>query len=405
MSSNFWKESVLDWEATRYHKFYSKYFFRVLWHRREIALHILKSLPEGATIIELGCGSGEVVDLLGLNFFNERKISYVGVDISEAAISKARQKCTGFSSVQFIASEISEVKNLNADYVFSIGLMDWLTDQEYFNFKAHNFFKFEFHSYSSQKNTSVFSLAHVLFIRCIQFFFTAAYSPKKFSDEDIKTRFTTTHNIFRSKKLTFSAFIHNLPDQKFDINISSSENYFSHKKNKNIFEIYYKKKEMSQIKSYALNCKDKVVLEIGSGIGEYTELILNQSPQKLISIDPYVNTQKNIQNDRFVFLKTSLQNYEPIEKFDCIYVLGVTEFIPDFEVLLNRLIKSLKSDGTVFILAPDQSAWMIFNFYRMYHKFLNRIDLAVWDPLKIKLNMIGNLKVGPLNNLYEFKKS
>ena len=80
-------------------------------------------------IVELGCGSG----FLAQKFIEKGANSYIGYDISEKAILRAKElvkEKNESGKINFYAKPILDLEKLKADYVFSLGLTDWLTDEE-----------------------------------------------------------------------------------------------------------------------------------------------------------------------------------------------------------------------------------------------------------------------------------
>ena len=86
----------------------------------------LKYLKENSSIIDIGCGSGLV-----LEYINQRKSmsNLIGVDVSEDALNIARQK-----GIEVILKDISETKNLKslppADYIFLFEIIEHLPHSE-----------------------------------------------------------------------------------------------------------------------------------------------------------------------------------------------------------------------------------------------------------------------------------
>jgi SAM-dependent methyltransferase len=107
------------------------------------------------------------------------------------------------------------------------------------------------------------------------------------------------------------------------------------------------------------------VLEIGSGIGTYSEKIIRDIPQisqvMLTDIAPgYVETLKkkfSPNNNNVSVSRLDLNcsdDYEKIgyEKFDSILGLNVLEHVENDEFALQQLYRMLKNDGTMVLLVP-----------------------------------------------------
>jgi 2-polyprenyl-3-methyl-5-hydroxy-6-metoxy-1,4-benzoquinol methylase len=119
------------------------------------------------------------------------------------------------------------------------------------------------------------------------------------------------------------------------------------------------------------------VLEIGSGIGTYSEMLIrDKDPSShimLTDIDPsYIRRLANnfCSNDSVSVSKLDLsrkEDYEKIgyERFDSILALNVLEHVENDVFVLQQLYRMLKGGGTVVLLVPC-------------HKFLyNVIDKSV----------------------------
>ena len=117
------------------------------------------------------------------------------------------------------------------------------------------------------------------------------------------------------------------------------------------------------------------ILEVGSGLGVFSEKIINDFPNSKISLSEisssYINDlrekfhQKNVSIYRLDL--NSKDDFEKIgfEKFDSIFALNVLEHVEKDSFALKQLYKMLKPDGNLIILVPC-------------HKFLyNVIDRQV----------------------------
>jgi ubiquinone/menaquinone biosynthesis C-methylase UbiE len=117
------------------------------------------------------------------------------------------------------------------------------------------------------------------------------------------------------------------------------------------------------------------ILEVGSGIGTYSEKIIRDFPQSQIALsdisDKYVkNLQEKFNKKNILFFKLDLDcssDYEKIgfEKFDTIIAVNVLDNVKNDEFALLQLYKMLKKDGMLLLLLPA-------------HKFLyNQLDTNI----------------------------
>ncbi len=73
-------------------------------------------------ILDVGCGLGHLVNYLNIN---KKKVDYIGIDISQKMISKARRlesKNKKFYCKDILKIKKSDLKLLHADYVVNCGL-------------------------------------------------------------------------------------------------------------------------------------------------------------------------------------------------------------------------------------------------------------------------------------------
>lgn len=80
-----WYDRVFSQPGTIYHVHYTKSPYYFIW------TVIADRIPRSASILEIGCGTGQFA-----SFLSDRGISgYVGFDFSEQAVASARQRCPG----------------------------------------------------------------------------------------------------------------------------------------------------------------------------------------------------------------------------------------------------------------------------------------------------------------------
>ncbi len=134
----FWERKILDWEVGRYEPGRVRHgLLEALADRASASLRFrLKSTGEllaphvsGAKVVDLGCGSGR----LGEALLEAGAARYTGYDVAASAVEagKARAESLGWGDrAAFVCAGVSALPPLEADLVVSLGLMDWLTDEE-----------------------------------------------------------------------------------------------------------------------------------------------------------------------------------------------------------------------------------------------------------------------------------
>ena len=135
----FWEDKLLTWEQGRYGKperplglleWIANRSSMSLRYRVAITPELLKPFLAGKRVVELGCGSG----LLAAKLIEYGAASYLGIDIAETAIRKARESHGGRDArIAFAVGGVADLQPLAADLVISLGLLDWLRDDEIAN--------------------------------------------------------------------------------------------------------------------------------------------------------------------------------------------------------------------------------------------------------------------------------
>src|SRR3989338_6811337 len=104
------------------------------------------------------------------------------------------------------------------------------------------------------------------------------------------------------------------------------------------------------------------ILEIGSGLGVFSEKIIHDFPNSSITLSEistkYVADLRNkFSQKRVTICKLDLnkkEDYEQIgyEKFDSIFALNVLEHVENDTFALKQLYQMLRPDGNLIILVP-----------------------------------------------------
>ena len=212
----FWEKKIIGWEDIRYKRIEKGNFFenlvnrtnKTLIYRLETALKILSPYVKDKKVVELGCGSGFLSD----EFIKMGASSYTGYDISEIAIERANKisNSNQNAKINFIAETVTNIQTLDADYVFSLGLTDWLTDEElehmfYITRNSHNL-----HSISEDRLSLSQSL-HKLYVYLSYGRKNSKYVPRYYNTNKIENLIKKNSNkdtyVFRHKKLSFGTFV------------------------------------------------------------------------------------------------------------------------------------------------------------------------------------------------------
>ncbi|MBI3553702.1 MAG: class I SAM-dependent methyltransferase [Elusimicrobia bacterium] len=133
--AEYWDARILDWEASRYDGSFRPSLPPVEWLagwrsgptrlRQRLAVELLRPHLAGRDVVEAGCGTGRLVP----RFLAAGARSYLGLDHSRVAVESARRALSGEVRAAF---EVREAQDLpqNCDLVVSLGVLDWLADDE-----------------------------------------------------------------------------------------------------------------------------------------------------------------------------------------------------------------------------------------------------------------------------------
>ena len=215
---DFWEDKILSWERDRYcapnaapnilerlaSRASDSLRFR-LWATGEL----LAPQVKGKRILELGCGSG----FLAPRLLAVGAEGYIGIDISESAIVNARALAAKDGVEDKLRFEVDSVSNLGeyeCDIVFSLGLLDWLADDELDRMFAATAGAEYLHAIA-EKRASVSQWIHRVYVQLSYGHRTGSYRPRYFSVAEIEAmarRYTDKPvRAYRDPRLSFGAFI------------------------------------------------------------------------------------------------------------------------------------------------------------------------------------------------------
>jgi 2-polyprenyl-3-methyl-5-hydroxy-6-metoxy-1,4-benzoquinol methylase len=218
----FWENKILEWETGRYEEkdkathttILEKIANRAsnsLRNRIRLACETLQPIVAGKRVVEIGCGSGFLAEQL----INAGAIHYTGFDISQKAIDEATRRHTKMISsgiVQFHAISIDDMPILSTDVVFSLGLLDWLTDDEIVTLFHKSGDALYLHAIA-ERTLSIQRLIHKAYVYLSYGHRTGSYVPRYFTALEIKSMANQSKPddafVYRNPKLSFGAFISN----------------------------------------------------------------------------------------------------------------------------------------------------------------------------------------------------
>lgn len=217
----FWQARILDWERGRYGvegvrrgplERLADRASDSLRFRLESAGDLLAPAAEGCRVVDLGCGSG----LLGRRLLDAGASSYIGYDIAPAAIdaARARAKEEGWDSrARFEVATVADLDALDADLVVSLGLTDWLSDDDLDRVFALGRGAAFLHAYSEAR-PSLQRWLHTAYCYAAYGYRTQGYVPR-YLDTGWFTALARRHHegpvqVWRHPRLAFGAYLTSL---------------------------------------------------------------------------------------------------------------------------------------------------------------------------------------------------
>ena len=218
----FWENKILVWEKGRYQadakssSLLERLADRAsnsLRFRLAVTVELLRPHIKGKRVVELGCGSG----LITADLLEAGAASYVGYDISERAISNAtalaEQQGT-LDRASFHTGSVEDIPPLEADIVFSLGLLDWLDDETLARvFEIGG--QADYLHAISERRVSLSQYLHRLYVQVSYGWKTGSYIPRYYSIPEMEE--LARHgkggpvHVFRDSRLSFGALVSSLP--------------------------------------------------------------------------------------------------------------------------------------------------------------------------------------------------
>lgn len=220
-TEDFWNKKIRTWEVGRYDKGGNEGFLErianrssdSLRNRLRITAALLRPHLKDKKIVEIGCGSA----LMAQWFLENGAQHYTGFDIARSAIDNAEKL---FENSPYRAQMIFEQKpvlemedSTDGDVFFSLGVLDWLTDEELKKIFAVSGSKDYLHAIS-EKQFSVSQFFHQTYVHLAYGFKTQAYVPRYFKPEEIEIMASPYNskkmNVYRDSRLSFGALLTSL---------------------------------------------------------------------------------------------------------------------------------------------------------------------------------------------------
>jgi len=110
---------------------------------------------------------------------------------------------------------------------------------------------------------------------------------------------------------------------------------------------------------------DHDVLEVGSGAGRFTRVLLQRTQANLYSVDYSNAVEANLENNtdiaagRLHLFQASIYELPfPDDSFDKVFCMGVLQHTPDFEASIHSLVRKAKRGGEIVVdFYPIRGFW------------------------------------------------
>jgi ubiquinone/menaquinone biosynthesis C-methylase UbiE len=150
------------------------------------------------------------------------------------------------------------------------------------------------------------------------------------------------------------------------------------------------------------NLNGKVILEVGSGAGRFTKVVLEHTKATLYSVDYSDAVSANFRNnshygDRLHLFQASVYEMPfPDNSFDKVFCFGVLQHTPDFKKSVKRLIDKAKPGGEIVVdFYPITGWWTKFHAKYLFRPYTRKLQHE-------RLLKIIDRNADRLISLYEF---
>ena len=140
--------------------------------------------------------------------------SYHGIDIAESAIAKGRAEHAGDAKVSFSVAAVADLPPLQADLAFSLGLLDWLRDDEIATIFAKSGSADFLHAIA-ERRPGIQQWLHRRYVELAYGYRTGSYRPRYLACDDIRAMADAVVQrpfyVYRNWQLSFGALTSSLP--------------------------------------------------------------------------------------------------------------------------------------------------------------------------------------------------
>jgi SAM-dependent methyltransferase len=218
----FWEHKILGWEEGRYRRAnaaggllerIADWSSDSLRFRLQITGELLAPYVRDRHVVDVGCGSA----LLAPAILQAGAASYHGFDLAEAAVRTGRERAAAWGygeRLKIDLGAVGQLPDVPRDLVVSLGLTDWLTDEELGTLFAWSGRADFLHALSEQR-ASPAQWLHRAYCWVAYGYRTAGYVPRYFTVEHLAS-LAAPHRqgpcyVYRHPRLSFGALLSSLP--------------------------------------------------------------------------------------------------------------------------------------------------------------------------------------------------
>ena len=141
----------------------------------------------------------------------------------------------------------------------------------------------------------------------------------------------------------------------------------------------------------------KNILEVGSGAGRFSRVVLESTNANLYSVDYSDAVTANLKNngsidpDRFNLFQASIYELPfPDNSFDNVFCLGVLQHTPNFSLSVEQLIKKTKISGEIVVdFYPINGWWSKLNAKYILRPLLKKMsDESLLKLIEMNINWL-----------------
>tara|TARA_B110000196_G_scaffold306324_1_gene304830 strand:- start:3507 stop:4115 length:609 start_codon:yes stop_codon:yes gene_type:complete len=122
------------------------------------------------------------------------------------------------------------------------------------------------------------------------------------------------------------------------------------------------------------------VLDVGSGSGFYSTLILENKAKKLYAVDNSKEMLKNIENHKIIKINSNAESFKIKKKFKKIICAGLLEFTNSPKKILKNIKNHSNRNTRLIVLLPMNNIFGI--FYKLFH-LSNGLNIKIFKENEI----------------------